>query len=224
MASNTEITFISKAPNLAINALLDGEGAIVTGGYAEWEVISRPRRLGVTHWVGRSPFTMDLAIIFDGHKAFESVETRCTNLEHLALPDDKTGIPPTVSIIKRGPSGDVPHPTVPHSDIKEWVVTGIDWGDNIRDINGHRTRQHAVVKLLRYVAVDKIQVTAAQNARAKAGTGVRIVNVRKGDTLASIAARELGNSKRWNEIAKLNPPLRDPNALIKIKTVKVPPK
>ena len=211
------VTLKSVDPAVTVTALLDEAGANITGGYGSWDTIARPRRQAVTHWTGRDPFTMDLALILDGHKTFESVETQCSRLERLALPHPNPGgSPPVVSL-----NGEA----IPHSDIQDWVVNDIAWGDNIRDRNGHRTRQHVVVGLLRYVEIDKIQITAAANFRNKSGGGtIRIIDVRPNDTMATIAARELGNSKRWTEIRELNPPLRDPNALVKISKIKVPPK
>jgi hypothetical protein len=40
--------------------------------------------------------------------------------------------------------------------------------------------------------------------------------------MASVAARKLGDSKLWKSIQKLNPGLRDPNALIAGSTIKIP--
>lgn len=45
--------------------------------------------------------------------------------------------------------------------------------------------------------------------------------VRKGDTLSQIAERELGSSKRWTEIASLNPKV-DPNRLLEDTPLRMP--
>jgi hypothetical protein len=217
MSVAATVTLSSDDPDITVSALLDAAGVTVSGGYGGWEVITRPRRQGVTHWGGRDPFRMDMALILDEHASYGRVETDCSRLERLALPHPNPGgSPPVISI-----SG----AAVPHDDIKEWVVEGIEWGETIRDKQGYRTRQHVVIGLLRYVQVDKIQVTAAANARNQnGGGGVRTVDVRQGDTLVKIAARYLGYGHLWKKIAALNPPLRDPNALLKIERVKIPPK
>ena len=218
MAANT-VTIKSTEPDLKIQitAILDGAGAVITGGYGGWDMIQRPRRQSVTHWGGRNPFSMDLAIVLDGHQKFDTIETECNNLDRLALPfPNPGGSPAVVELIGEA---------IPHHDIKEWVIDGLEWGATIRDRNGHRTRQHVVVKLLRYVEIDKIQVTAAANARNNSGsTGVRTVPVQKGDTLQKISARYLGFGHRYKEIQRLNPGIDDPGNLKGRATVKIPPK
>ena len=215
MAAN-EVTFVSTKPAVSVTAILDAAGATITGGYGAWDTIARPRRQAVTHWGGRSPFQMDVAIILDGHQTYETVETQCSRIERLALPHPNPGgAPPIVELIGEA---------IPHKDIKEWVVADLEWGAVIRDRNGHRTRQHVVLKMLRYVAVDKIQVSAAANSRNKGGTGVRTVPVKKGDTLQKIASRYLGQGHRWKDIRALNPGIDDPNHLGNRTTVKIPPK
>lgn len=215
MAAN-KVIIKASAPDVEVTALLDEAGAVVTGGYGDWEVIARPRRQGITHWAGRSPFTMDLALIFDGHSRFETVETQISRLERLALPHPNPGgAPPVVTLIGEA---------IPHHDITDWVIQNLTFGDLIRDRNGHRTRQHIVVSLLRYVQVDKIQVTAAADARNKAGGNIRTVPVNKGDTLQKIAARYLGKGHLYREIWKLNTKIADPGNLKGLTTVKIPPK
>lgn len=211
------ITLRSRDPQIEISALLDGAGAAITGGYGGWEIINRPRRQGVTHWGGRNPFQMNLALILDGHANFQRVETDCSRMERLALPHPNPGgTPPVVTFAETK--------AIPHSDL-EWVVENIEWGEAIRDNQGNRTRQHVVLNLLRYVKVDIIQVSAAENARNKGGgKSVRTIDVRAGDTLQKIAARELKDNKRWKEIQKLNPNIKDPSNLKGIAKVKIPAK
>lgn len=55
----------------------------------------------------------------------------------------------------------------------------------------------------------------------KSASGSRTATVQKGDTLRSIARRELGDEKRWKEIASLNPSV-DPSKLAIGMRVKLP--
>jgi hypothetical protein len=205
----------SDDPKITVTALLDEEGSNITGGYGGWEIIARPRRQAVTHWGGRDPFQMDLAIILDGHSDYRRVETDCSRLERLALPHPNPGGEPPVIKLSGA--------AIPHNDL-QWVITGFQWGAAMRDSGGYRTRQHVTIGLLRFVEVDTIQLSASANARGKGGTAIRTIQARQGDTLAKIAARELGDSKRWKEIQKLNPNIRDPNRITPNTDIKIPPK
>lgn len=214
--ANDTITFVSDVPAITLTALLDADGVKIAGGYGGWALIQRPRRQALTNWNGRDPFSMTAAIILDGFKDDRVVDTDWSKLERLALPHPNPGGQPPV-IELRGPA-------VPHNDLS-WVVENIVQGETILNNAGRRLRVHAVVSLTRYVAVDKIQLSAAANARNKGQpSGSRTINARAGDTLSKIAARELGDSKRWKEIRDLNPNIRDPNHITTGTDIRIPPK
>jgi hypothetical protein len=211
--ANDTIRIVSNVPSIIVEMLLDSDGARITGGYGGWDTIARPRRQALTDWIGRGPFTMTVSAILDGHMDGTRVEGQCHSLERLALPHPNPGgQPPVVRLAGAA---------VPHNDL-EYVIENIEWGDTMRDNSGNRTRQHVVVNFLRYVAVDKIQFTAAAKIRAKTPKVGKTITTKKGDTLAKIAARELGDSTRVNEIRQLNPGIRDPNKVPP--TVKIPPR
>jgi hypothetical protein len=215
MASDT-ITFVTDVPSITLTALLDTDGAKIVGGYGGWEVITRPRRQGITNWAGRSPFSMTIAIILDGFAQDRKVDTDWSKLERLSLPHPNPGGEPPVVELR----GDA----IPHSDLL-WVVDNIDPGETILDQGGNMLRRHAVVSLIRYVAMDRIQLSAAANARNKGQpSGSRNIEARAGDSLSKIASRELGDSKRWKEIQTLNPNIRDPNRITVGTDIKIPPK
>ena len=151
------VTFISKTtPKLTLNCWLGGEGSKVTAGYGGWTIVNRPRRTGVTHWNGRQPYEMSIAIVIDGFSDRDAIEAECFTLEQMALPWGKQ--PPVIEIVSN---------SVPHTDL-DWVITNIEWGNSIRgQFNGKRIRQEATVNLLRYNPADKLQLSAAQNSRNK---------------------------------------------------------
>lgn len=71
--------------------------------------------------------------------------------------------------------------------------------------------------------IDVIEATAP--APAKAAAGDRTYVVRKGDTLSSIAHRELGSKARWKDIVAANgSSLRDPAALSPGMKIRIPAK
>jgi hypothetical protein len=121
--------------------VLRGDGAPkATDGFGGWEVVNRPRRIGLTQWNGRSPYGMDVPILFDD---IDGCETEISKLFQMAVGYDYLP-PPTVQI-----DGAVP--------IKgaKWVINGIDWGDDVHwnqtgNQKPFRTRQDATVHLLEY--------------------------------------------------------------------------
>ncbi len=71
------------------------------------------------------------------------------------------------------------------------------------------------------VSTKSLAPNAAPEKSEKPVSGARTCTVQKGDTLRSIARRELGNEKRWKEIASLNPSV-DPSKLAIGMRVKLP--
>lgn len=153
-----EVTFRTTAPRLTVTCWLGADPPKPTGGYGGWDIVERPRRVGLTQWNGREPIQMDVPIVIDGFKHNDSVEYEITKLERMALPFIKE--PPEVKLIGSA---------VPHSDL-DWVIQDIEWGtDVIRIGNGDRVRQDAVVKLISKVDVDKVKLRAAVKTRNKKG-------------------------------------------------------
>jgi len=217
-AAAAYITLRTRKPPLVLEALVDGDGPVITGGYGGWSRVTRPRRQGLTVFAGRETFTMSVPLVFDNFRSETSLETDLLKLEKMALPIGDYLDPPIVSIKGK---------TVPHSTIENWVIQNIDWGAVERNNNGDRIRQYVVLTLFRYVAVDTAQLTAAgQKARGGLGsdvTGTRLYTVKENETLAGIAKRELKNAKRAGEIQKLNN-IRDPFHLNKYwhKQIRIP--
>ena len=50
-------------------AMLGEDGAKVTGGYGDWDVIDRPRSVGITEWRGENNMEMSLDLLYDGWTA-----------------------------------------------------------------------------------------------------------------------------------------------------------
>lgn len=69
----------------------------------------------------------------------------------------------------------------------------------------------------------KAAPAAADKPKSEKASGARVCTVQKGDTLRSIARRELGDERRWKEIAGLNPSI-DPSKLAIGQRVKLPSK
>lgn len=147
------------APLLTVVGSL-GDPPRVTGGYGGWEIVDRPRRVGITQWMGREPLQMDINMVLDGYIGSDTVEFDITKLERMALPHGNRH-PPTIDL--RGSA-------VPYADADlPWLINRLEWGDAIRLKNGDRVRQFVTIGFLVYVAADRLQLKAAQLTRQTAG-------------------------------------------------------
>jgi hypothetical protein len=127
--SNT-YTFISSEGGRV--TMMRGDGIPkMTGGGGGWSIEARPRRVGLTIWKGRDPYTMDVPVLFDGWMDDNSQENEISVLNQMQMGGDLKE-PPTVTI----------EGAVPVKGIR-WVISGIDkdankWkiiaaANNIRD-------------------------------------------------------------------------------------------
>jgi len=222
------VTLQTKQPALTVKALRGQDAPTVTGGYGGWEEIARPGRVALTHWLGRSPYRVSIPLVLDawpeaGQEDYiqtpAELETIIARLERMATPTGPGGVPPIVEV----------DGAVPHQDLK-WVIENLEWGAAIyaRALLPRRYRQEVLVTLLENIADDAIGAAARARNKARANTqkgkkhtGYRTYIVKRGDTLQSIAARQLGSAARWGEIGRLNN-IRDPRNLKVGQRLKIP--
>jgi nucleoid-associated protein YgaU len=167
----------------------------------------------MTLWKGNPPLRMTVPLLLDAWRAGGSVENACNTLERMATPPGGREAPPIVLI-----QGHLPHTG------KRWVIDndGLEWGDALYRHDGNRIRQEVTVHLLEYIPEDRLTTNnAAGVVRDSSDTTVRSYTVKSGDTLSSIAAKLLGDYRRWTEIADLNN-LRDPNVIYPGQKILVP--
>lgn len=186
-----------------------------------WGFVSRPRRKGFTEWNGQDPYVLTVPIVFDQFGSGASVEAQIETLRRIMrVPVGPRREPAVVRI--QSPA--IPPPLLGLN----WVIQDMapDLDKTVRRDDGARTRAPFTVTLLEYVAVDLIVAVrptpakAAQDrapatpAKPRTGTAgtARTYTVKKGDTLWEIAARHLGDGRRWRQIADLNG-VRDPRKL-----------
>lgn len=149
-----------------VTALADTGQFTVTGGYAKINVVEVPRRRGISVFAGYDPIAATLPVLLlDMPYAVEQkavVERQCAILEWMAgrgkavngvpAPAPVNKSPYAVSLSSVSPSG---HSTllVPANynsvvgGVLEWFITGIQWGDSLRDREGKRRKQHLVLTL-----------------------------------------------------------------------------
>jgi hypothetical protein len=193
--SKYQITLVS-SNGLRVTALRGMSAPKVNGGYGGWEEVSRPRKVGLTEWRGRSPFRLALPLLIEGFPT-DSVEVACSTLERMALPGAASE-PPQVTIQKGA---------VPHSDLI-WVIESLDWGDMVIYGDNNRVRQDVTVNLLQYVKADRLNVKGGANP----GTHPTTYTVKKGDNLRKAAVAVYGDPGKAKTLQQANG-IRDPNNL-----------
>ena len=235
------ITIRSVDPAITLHARLAADRPNVTQGYGGWTEVVRPQRTTMTVWTGSPTLRMDLPVLFDQWRSGLTVEADLAKLERLGFPSASDGWPPRLRIV--APGGGVPHQG------RVWVIDSLTWGDALANGKGNRVRQQVTLGLLEYVAdvrVDydspsQLQQMKAVAANTKPGAarkrvvasrargtsfrpgtpGTVTVGFGEGDDLLSIAAKELGDAKRWPEIAKLNG-IRDPRSVVRGQVIRLP--
>ena len=235
------VTIRSVDPPTTITARLGADRPNVTQGYGGWAEVTRPMRSTMTVWSGSPSLRMDLPIQFDEFRVNSSIEQKIAELERLGEPTASDGWPPRITIAALGAA-------VPHQG-RVWVIDTLTWGDALMNTKGNRTRQQVTLGLLEYIAdvrVDndspsqlqqlkaaslkvkpgaarkRVVASRARGATIRSGTpGTVTAGFGEGDDLLSIAAKELGDAKRWPEIAKLNG-IRDPRAIVPGQVIRLP--
>jgi hypothetical protein len=207
------VTFTSDS-NLSVTVLLDANSPYITGGYGGWEIIDRPKRVGLTRYRGREPFRQDISILFDGAANEDSQEINISDLSRMAEQPGALQPPPTVRI----------DGTVLREDLV-WVIENITWDSNnvmwsYAGGTPFRIRQSAVVHLLQFVD-DEVIVTAPSPAiAAKPTTPTTKIEVPEGMNLRQVAQANYGDPDKYIMIIVANPWLDpDPRAIIPSGTV-----
>lgn len=209
-------------PPEPVTVYLTGEPSTETadGG---WEVIPRPKRKGMVDWTGQQPYGLTVPVAFDAFAVDGSVEADIERVRRIMrVPRGDRRYPAVVTL-------DGPVPMV--SQLR-WVIQGMDstGREERRASDGARTRAFYRLTFVEYHPGEAVVESKASKARDRAqtkkkdggpGPSTRTHTVKAGDTLWAIAVRELGDGKRWPEIAKLND-VRDPRALQIGQTLRLP--
>lgn len=219
-------TLTSANPSLLVSALFDATAPVITSGYGGWVEIARPKRKALTDWQGSAPFRLQFGLILDAFDdAPHNVEQDIIRLERMATRGPHDQRPPTIRINDKDHGGGG---RLPHNNLT-WVIESLTWGDCIRQSEtGDRTRQVVAVTLLELVEDAIIgKLSPANNARniskIRGGQALstRII-VKQGETsLQQVAARALGDAKKWKALAKANN-IRDPKKIYTGQQLRIP--
>jgi hypothetical protein len=192
-------------------------------GVGGWAEDPHARAKATTRWEGTPLHRVTLDIHLDAVRRFTAsgardIETECATLHRWGLPvtpGDPLSEPPKIQI------------RWSYGQQLRWVIQDIAWNRLVLDPDsGRRIQADVTVDLLEHHAA-VLALSPVEQAQARpwvsqrpAGTeggaaepgnferpgARRLYTVRAGDTLSSIAARELGSAGRWPEIYALNSP------------------
>lgn len=228
------MSFITFFPTIPPGIHVDmplGDGAAKLTTPGGWNPVARPRRTALSEWQGQDPVTMAVPIMLDGLATDRSVEPECSILFGWLRVVNGPAQPQVLRV-----DGHVPLTG------QLWVVSGLEWGETLRSGSGYRIRQEVTVTLMEYVpsgvvvqAVSSPAAAAAQRVTAITSTATTsssstaaastpaagTYTVKKGDTIQTIAQKQLGNSSKWTQIADMNG-IRDARSIKVGRVLKLP--
>lgn len=201
------------------------EPKVIGGRYGGWTIVSRPRKKGITEWVGTEPLLIEVSFRIDRwdianvENSGLITEKEIRQLERMAgLDEDGADEPPLLRWNANGPHD------FDESEDTLWYIEDLTWGVALRNNTGNRVRQDGVIQLREYVdddfvqtGADKNKIKAAARKKKKAAEDrkVRLRQknhvVQPGEDLYEIATKYRGKRSDWKILVKLNPgKLRDP--------------
>lgn len=125
-------------PTVQLELIGDDE---LAGGNANWSTIDRYARTPMTKWEGTTATTWTLPLSFDGFEEGRSVERAIAVLDGWQQPDDTDDEPAVLRV--DAPLGRA-------RATAKWVITNIEWGEQIRNSAGQRVRQDIRLTLLEH--------------------------------------------------------------------------
>jgi hypothetical protein len=160
--------------DLRFDAMPEGPPQI-TDGYAKFSVVDRPDRKGIPKFEGYDPAVMTVPIRFEAFRTrgnAPNLEIDCALLERMAGRGQYSGTaagPPAIINVSTT-NGGMTVPLIPlqwqRSEMNPqgplWRVTGLTWGEAVRDGNGVLLRQLATVTLTEHVR-PRLQTVAQRN-------------------------------------------------------------
>lgn len=200
-----------------------GDGSpIVTEGYSGWQVVSRPRDVGITEWAGRNPMAIEIPFLVyrweekvstkpgdDCENDIQNLETLCGIGSHAQPP-----------VCRVDANGIIPHDYT-LSKTLSWVVESVGWDRGIEarsDYSGNRMRAGGNITIRQFIAARDI--LRRINAKSRA-VKPKKHKVKRGETLGKIAAFYYGDSNKWKRIADANH-MRDRRSLHVGQTLIIP--
>lgn len=158
----------------------DDNRPVITGGYAKYDTVDRPGRVGINRFLGYDPLSMDITVQFEDYHRNDGhvVERDIAVLERMAGRGDYQGAalgpPAVVEITVTGKRGGAV-PLIPHS--YQWSpsaqsaplyrISAIQWAAGaLSDDEGRRIRAGATITVTQYTPILLAVRSATQRANA----------------------------------------------------------
>ncbi len=188
-------------PDSYFECWLDGPCVPTGGGYGGWTVEDREGQEGVVEYSGPEPKGWVVPVLVDGWSGQESVQGDWDGILSLAEAQGERP-PPQIKLVGSVPSA---------LSRLIWLIQGVAHEEERLDDGKKLYRASAKLTLIKPNLGSLVSSPIKQaQAKSKAKTA-RTIHARKGDTLVSIAARELGDPARWREVSALNGSLQPDN-------------
>lgn len=214
-----------------VAAVILTKAPVLISGSGGWEKVSRPRRTSLTEWKGRDGLGYQIEFLVDylSEEDGTTGERVCQALERLSGVSELGGPPPLVSMDAK-PANLLQYNSTKYPGKQWFIETGPTWEADsvVADAYGNRLQAVGSMVISEFIRDERLEgLSAVQRNKGKnpkqpkKGAKNKRYTVRSGDTLHSIAAKQLGSSSRWKEIAKLNG-IRDSKGLKVGKVIKLP--
>jgi hypothetical protein len=194
---------------------------IVIEGYAGWQVVNRPKAIGITEWQGRNPMAIEIPFMIDywvsGLDApGVACEAQVASLEKLCGVGKHFEQPPICTV---DGNGVIPHDLTIDPGTR-WVIEQVTW-DRSMELRhwytGRRLRCGGTIQIRQYVSVSPL----LHKIKPHRGPKPRIYIVKRGDTHAKIAKKFYHDARKWHIIADANH-MRDRRKLKVGQRLKIP--
>jgi nucleoid-associated protein YgaU len=177
------------------------DGPILPSESGGWQVVDREGAEGTLEYAGEDPPRWTVPVMLDGFVAGVDLTDQWNAL--LALLEPEGDRPPEVRL-----AGAVPRAVASRAFVIEKQVPG---SERLTNAGNDLLRAQTVVTIIRASFGKDIASPIKQAVKAAKGHSSRTIRARSGDTLVSIAARELGDPEKWRELSKLNGGLQPDN-------------
>lgn len=171
------------------------DGPVMPGESGGWQVVNREGAEGTLEYTGSDPPRWTVPVMLDGWVSGDDLSNAWGDLMALLEPDSGQP-PPQVRL-----AGAVPHTVASRAWVIEKQVPG---SERLINEGNDLLRAQTTLTIIQALFGKDIASPLKQAVKAAKGHSSRTIKARSGDTLVSIAARELGDPEKWRELSKLN--------------------